>query len=76
MEVDPRHHPKIIGRKGAVISKIRDAHDVNIQFPDRSAENQALITVTGYQSNAEAARDDIMVIVKDLVCMFFSSCDD
>ena len=24
MSVDPNHHPKIIGRKGAVISKIRD----------------------------------------------------
>ncbi|KAG5319977.1 VIGLN protein, partial [Pseudoatta argentina] len=33
LEVDPEYHPKIIGRKGAVISKIRSDHDVQIIFP-------------------------------------------
>ena len=28
MMVNPMYHPKIIGRRGAVISKIRDAHQV------------------------------------------------
>lgn len=32
--VDPKYHPKIIGRKGAVITQIRTEHEVNIQFPD------------------------------------------
>uniref|UniRef100_A0A674NTQ9 Vigilin n=1 Tax=Takifugu rubripes TaxID=31033 RepID=A0A674NTQ9_TAKRU len=30
MTVDPKYHPKIIGRKGAVITNIRTEHDVNI----------------------------------------------
>ncbi|MGH0182589.1 UNVERIFIED_CONTAM: hypothetical protein FKN15_010042 [Acipenser sinensis] len=42
ISVDPKHHPKIIGRKGAVISQIRKDHDVNIQFPDKGEEQQAL----------------------------------
>lgn len=67
VEVDPRHHPKIIGRKGAVISKIRADHDVNVQFPDRNEENQSIITITGYEQNAERAREEILSIVKDLV---------
>lgn len=67
VEVDPRHHPKIIGRKGAVISKIRADYDVNVQFPDRNEENQGVITITGYEQNAERARDEILSIVKDLV---------
>jgi len=67
VEVDPRHHPKIIGRKGAVISKIRADYDVNVQFPDRSEENQSIITITGYEQNAERAREEILSIVKDLV---------
>ena len=33
VEVDPEYHPKIIGKRGAVITKIREKHDVNIQFP-------------------------------------------
>lgn len=40
ISVDPKFHPKIIGRKGAVISQIRKDHDVNIQFPDKGDEDQ------------------------------------
>lgn len=38
--VDPKYHPKIIGRKGAVITQIRTEHEVNIQFPDKDDDNQ------------------------------------
>ncbi|KAM9031539.1 vigilin [Antechinus flavipes] len=66
--VDPKYHPKIIGRKGAVITQIRMEHEVNIQFPDKDDENQAQdqITITGYEKNTEAARDAIMKIVGEL----------
>ncbi|XP_044526830.1 vigilin isoform X2 [Gracilinanus agilis] len=66
--VDPKYHPKIIGRKGAVITQIRLEHEVNIQFPDKDDENQAQdqITITGYEKNTEAARDAIMKIVAEL----------
>lgn len=43
--VDPKYHPKIIGRKGAIITNIRTEHDVNIQFPEKNDENQVLIVV-------------------------------
>uniref|UniRef100_A0A4D5R9H2 Vigilin n=1 Tax=Scolopendra viridis TaxID=118503 RepID=A0A4D5R9H2_SCOVI len=66
VEVDPRHHPKIIGRKGAVISKIRQEHEVQIQFPDKGDPEENIITITGYEKNAEAARDDIIRIVQEL----------
>uniref|UniRef100_A0A8C2SZY6 Vigilin n=1 Tax=Coturnix japonica TaxID=93934 RepID=A0A8C2SZY6_COTJA len=64
--VDPKYHPKIIGRKGAVITQIRTEHEVNIQFPDKDDESQDQITITGYEKNAEAARDAIMKIVGEL----------
>ncbi|XP_053314560.1 vigilin [Spea bombifrons] len=66
ISVDPKFHPKIIGRKGAVISQIRTEHDVNIQFPDKNDENQDQIMITGYERNTESARDAIMHIVGDL----------
>lgn len=40
--VDPKYHPKIIGRKGAIITQIRTDHDVNIQFPEKNDENQVM----------------------------------
>uniref|UniRef100_A0A1A7Z565 Vigilin n=1 Tax=Iconisemion striatum TaxID=60296 RepID=A0A1A7Z565_9TELE len=64
--VDPKYHPKIIGRKGAIITNIRTEHDVNIQFPEKNDENQDQITITGYEQNAIAARDAIQAIVDEL----------
>ncbi|CAM4721563.1 unnamed protein product [Lepidochelys kempii] len=68
VSVDPKYHPKIIGRKGAVITQIRTEHEVNIQFPDKDDDNQSQdqITITGYEKNTEAARDAIMKIVGEL----------
>ena len=67
MQVDPRHHPKIIGRRGAVVSKIRDEYDVNIQFPDKGTENVDEITIIGYEDKAKAAQEEIQRIVTELV---------
>lgn len=35
VEVPSEYHPKIIGKKGAVITKIRKDHDVQITFPKK-----------------------------------------
>ncbi|XP_056607167.1 high density lipoprotein binding protein a [Triplophysa dalaica] len=64
--VDPKYHPKIIGRKGAIITQIRNEHEVNIQFPEKNDENQDQITISGYEQNAIAARDAIQAIVNEL----------
>lgn len=46
MSVDPKFHPKIIGRKGAVISQIRKDHDVSIQFPDKGDDQQVCASLS------------------------------
>uniref|UniRef100_A0A668AWA3 Vigilin n=1 Tax=Myripristis murdjan TaxID=586833 RepID=A0A668AWA3_9TELE len=66
MSVDPRFHPKIIGRKGAVISQIRKDHDVSIQFPDKGDEQQDVIVISGYERNVEEARQAIQQLVAEL----------
>ncbi|XP_013874953.1 vigilin [Austrofundulus limnaeus] len=66
MSVDPKFHPKIIGRKGAVISQIRKEHDVSIQFPDKGDEQQDLIVISGYERNVEEARQSIQQLVAEL----------
>uniref|UniRef100_A0AAQ4QPW9 Vigilin n=1 Tax=Gasterosteus aculeatus aculeatus TaxID=481459 RepID=A0AAQ4QPW9_GASAC len=67
MSVDPKFHPKIIGRKGAVISQIRKDHDVSIQFPDKGDEQQVcdLIVVSGYERNVEEASAAIRQLVAE-----------
>ncbi len=50
-----------------MISRIRDMHDVQIQFPDRGAEREDIITITGLESAAETAKEDILKIVHELV---------
>lgn len=65
--VDPKYHPKIIGKRGSVVSKIRDSHDVQIQFPDKkNAQNPDTIVITGYENKCSAAREEILAIVKEL----------
>ncbi|XP_064543886.1 vigilin [Drosophila montana] len=66
IEVDPEYHSKLIGRQGAVINKLRADHDVNISLPKRDDPNQRIISITGYQAKAEAARDAILEIVGEL----------
>lgn len=67
VEVDPKHHPKIIGRRGTIITRIRQDHEVQIQLPERGSDREAIIVVTGYEDNAKAARDEILGIVRELV---------
>uniref|UniRef100_A0A6P7F816 Vigilin n=1 Tax=Diabrotica virgifera virgifera TaxID=50390 RepID=A0A6P7F816_DIAVI len=66
VEVPPEYHPKIIGKKGAVITKIRKDHDVQITFPKKGDPEESIIIITGYETNANNAKDDIMKIVNEL----------
>lgn len=70
VEIKPEYHPKIIGRKGAVITKLRDDFDVNIQLPRKDSPDESTITITGYEKNACEARDAILKIVGDFVSIF------
>jgi KH domain. len=69
MEIDPIHHPKIIGRKGETVNNIRKHHDVQVNFPKRGDPDEHIITLVGYQQSTEAARDEILEIVKNLVSL-------
>ena len=67
IEVDPMYHPKLIGRRGEVINKIRTEHDVRIQLPDRNDENQSRIVIVGYENSCESAKEEIMKMVREYV---------
>lgn len=46
---------------------------MQIQFPDRGAEREDIITITGYEKDAEAAKEDILRIVHELVRIAFQT---
>ncbi|XP_058464873.1 vigilin isoform X1 [Malaya genurostris] len=69
VEIDPEYHPKIIGRRGAVVNKIRATHGVQISFPKQDDPINNVITIQGYEANALAARDEILGIVGQLSSM-------
>ena len=67
LEVDPKYHPNIIGRRGATINKIRKDHDVRIQLPEKDSTNASEITIVGYEHNVHAAMESLLKIVRELV---------
>lgn len=66
LEIDPIWHSKIIGRRGAVINKIRATHNVQISFPRKEDEADNIITIQGYEEAAHAAKEEIMKIYNEL----------
>lgn len=66
LEIDPIWHSKIIGRKGAVINKIRANHGVQISFPRKEDDADNIITIQGYEAAAIAAKEEIMKIYSEL----------
>ncbi|XP_030763823.1 vigilin [Sitophilus oryzae] len=66
IEINPDYHSKVIGKQGAVITKIRKDHDVQIILPKKGDENEHIVTITGYENNTYRARDDILKIVREL----------
>ena len=70
VEVNHEYHPKIIGRKGAVITKLRMDYRVNIQLPKKDDPEASIITITGYEKDANEAKIAIQKIVGDFVSFF------
>ncbi|XP_008546988.1 vigilin [Microplitis demolitor] len=65
-EVSPEFHPKIIGRGGVVIKKIRTDFDVQVDFPKKGDPEENIITITGFEKNTHEAKEEILKIVNGL----------
>jgi len=69
VNVDPDYHPRIIGKKGAVITKLRMDYDVNVQLPKKGDPDESTILITGYEDQAEKAKEAILAIVNEYESM-------
>lgn len=65
IEVRADHHPKLIGRRGAVITKLRQEFDVNIQVPNSELKSDE-IKLIGYENKCKAAAEKILSMIKEL----------
>ena len=66
-----------IGRRGAVIQKLREEHGVNIQVPPSNAssdeERSNQIRLIGYEQNCMNAKEAIESIIRELVRSYIQS---
>ncbi|XP_034942001.1 vigilin [Chelonus insularis] len=67
VEVNPEFHPRIIGRGGATIKRIRTDHDVQVDFPKKGDPEENIITITGFEKNTYEAKEEILKIVSGLI---------
>jgi len=70
IHVPSEYHPKLIGRRGAVISKLRDEHGVNIQVPPSNNatpedERANQIRLIGYEQNCIQCKEAIESIIRE-----------
>ena len=71
-DVDAKWHSKIIGRKGATVSKIRTERNVKIIFPRKDDQQSDTVTIIGCENDVKAAKDDIMKIMEGFVSYLFT----
>lgn len=63
----PQHHRFLIGRGGANIKKVRENTGARVVFPTPSDEDKELITIIGKKEGVEAAKQELLKAIKDLV---------
>ena len=61
-------YPKIIGKGGAQIRKIRDETDTKIEFPRENSDSDVIV-ITGKKENVGKAKHMIESIEKEMVCV-------
>jgi predicted PilT family ATPase len=63
----PEYHRFLIGRGGANIRKVRDQFGARVIFPQRNSDDDAeTITIMGKKEKAEAAKDHLQKLIKEL----------
>ena len=71
LKVPPKYHPKIIGRRGLVVQKLRQKYSIQITVPPsdvpEDSEDASKIILTGHEEDCERARDEIMGMINELV---------
>ena len=63
IKVDSKYRQKIIGKGGKRIKRLRGDFNVQIQLPKKEQDKSEMITITGLEAYANAAKEAILKIV-------------
>jgi predicted RNA-binding protein YlqC (UPF0109 family) len=73
VEVNPDHHQRLIGPRGRTVNSFRDKYGVNVVIPRANSETPNLVTITGYETKANEAKDAILEMVREFESRFQQS---
>ncbi|OZC06636.1 hypothetical protein X798_06373 [Onchocerca flexuosa] len=69
-DVPSEYHVRLIGPRGKVVNELRAKHDVLIAFPRSSNDPPDTITLTGYEANCNACKEEMEAIIGEAQSLF------
>uniref|UniRef100_A0A0R3RY71 Vigilin n=1 Tax=Elaeophora elaphi TaxID=1147741 RepID=A0A0R3RY71_9BILA len=69
-DVPSEYHVRLIGPRGKVVNELRAKYDVQIAFPRSSSDPPDTITLTGYEANCNACKEEMEVIIGEVQSLF------
>ncbi|VDK79439.1 unnamed protein product [Litomosoides sigmodontis] len=69
-DVPSEYHVRLIGPRGKVVNELRAKHDVQIAFPRSSNDPPDTITLTGYEANCNACKEEMEAIIGEAQSLF------
>ncbi|VBB30290.1 unnamed protein product [Acanthocheilonema viteae] len=69
-DVPSEYHVRLIGPRGKVVNELRAKHDVQIAFPRSSSDPPDTITLTGYEANCKACKEEMEAIIGEVQSLF------
>lgn len=70
VDVPAEYHTRLIGFKGRVVIGLRTRHNVQIAFPEKDAVETNKITITGYEANCIACKEEIEAVIGEAQSLF------
>ncbi|EJD75804.1 KH domain-containing protein [Loa loa] len=64
------YHVRLIGPRGKVVNELRAKHDVLIAFPRSNNDPPDTITLTGYEANCNACKEEMEAMIGEAQSLF------
>uniref|UniRef100_A0AAF5PYT3 K Homology domain-containing protein n=2 Tax=Wuchereria bancrofti TaxID=6293 RepID=A0AAF5PYT3_WUCBA len=69
-DVPSEYHVRLIGPRGKVVNELRAKHDVLIAFPRSGNDPPDTITLTGYEANCNACKEEMEAMIGEVQSLF------
>uniref|UniRef100_A0A915Q0U1 K Homology domain-containing protein n=1 Tax=Setaria digitata TaxID=48799 RepID=A0A915Q0U1_9BILA len=69
-DIPSEYHVRLIGPRGKVVNELRAKHDVLIAFPRSNNDPPDTITLTGYEANCKACKEEMEAMIGEAQSLF------